>query len=51
MMSLPMARKTRARGAELTCLCLVRFDATLLIDWRHNFLRKQTQTKGIKIMG
>ena len=25
-MSLQMTRKTRALGAELTCLCLVRFD-------------------------
>ena len=29
-----MTRKTRALGAELTCLCLVRFDTLCWIDWR-----------------
>ena len=54
MMTLPMARKTAcALVTELTCLCLVRFDTLLLIDWRpSNFLRKTNANKrNIKIMG
>ena len=48
-----MTRKTRALGAELTCLCLVRFDTLCgQISVSQILFEKQTQTKGvIKIMG